>query len=414
MIGTIIAIGNELTSGRIINTTSALAAQHLFLQGHDIRAMHTISDDQELIGTTLKAAIDRSDFVLVTGGLGATSDDLTTEAVIKTLNLSTAIHPGVQASIESRQARGDQITDSLDKLARLPVGVEVLDPECRMAGYLLWYENKPLYFLPGVPPQMEILLQNRVLPSLQAFDARASLPICQRIYRTCGLYEVEINRRLQPLEHEGVDIGYYPIGTEVHVSLTGHNLPAGTDDPGFQRADAFLRKALGDNLYGLNQDSLASVTGSQLVRQKLLLGVAESCTGGLIAATLTAIPGSSRWFKGGTITYANELKERVLGIAPNLIDQQGAVSSATAEAMASGALAHLGCDIALASTGIAGPGGGSAEKPVGTVYLGLAFRDLVTSRQCHFYGSRRQIQEKTTQTAIDMIRRVLIPCSIVF
>jgi len=408
MIGEIIAIGDELTSGRIINTTSGIAARHLFLLGHSIRAMHTIGDDQELIGTTLKAAIGRSDFVLVTGGLGATSDDLTNEAVIMALGLHGAVHPGVRANIESRLANGDQVAAALAKLAQLPEGVEVLDPECRMAGYLLWYEGKPLYFLPGVPPQMEILLRDRVLPGLQAFDAGRAVPICQRVYRTCGLYEIEINRRLKSLEQEGVEIGYYPIGAEVHVSLTGHNLAAGTDDPGFQRADTFIRAALDDNLYGLDQDTLAAVTGQLLARQGLMLGVAESCTGGLIAASLTEIPGSSRWFKGGAIVYANQLKERLLGIEPNLLIQHGAVSSATAQAMASGAVQHLGCDIAVAATGIAGPDGGSVDKPVGTVYLGLAFRGTVTDRLCRFYGSRRQIQEKTAQTAIDMVRRALI------
>jgi nicotinamide-nucleotide amidase len=205
-----------------------------------------------------------------------------------------------------------------------------------------------------------------------------------------------------------VEIGYYPIGAEVHVSLTGHNLVAGTDDPGFQRADTFIRAALGDNLYGLDQDTLTAVTGRLLARQGLMLGVAESCTGGLIAAALTEIPGSSRWFKGGTIVYANQLKERLLGIEPTLLIQHGAVSSATAQAMASGAVQHLGCDIAVAATGIAGPDGGSVDKPVGTVYLGLAFRGTVTDRLCRFYGSRRQIQEKTAQTAIDMVRRALI------
>ena len=408
MIGEIIAIGDELTSGRIINTTSGLAARHLFLLGHSIRAMHTIGDDQELIGSTLKAAIGRSDFVLVTGGLGATSDDLTNEAVIKALGLHGAVHPGVRANIESRLVNGDQIAASLAKLAQLPEGVEVLDPECRMAGYLLWYEGKPLYFLPGVPPQMEILLRDKVLPGLQAFDAGRALPVCQRVYRTCGLYEIEINRRLAPLEHQGLEIGYYPIGAEVHVSLTGHNLAAGTDDPGFQQADAFIRDALGDNLYGLDQDTLATVTGQLLARQGLMLGVAESCTGGLIAASLTEIPGSSRWFKGGAVVYSNQLKERLLGIDPDLLVQHGAVSSATAQAMAGGAVRHLGCDIAVAATGIAGPDGGSTDKPVGTVYLGLAVRGTVFDRLCRFYGSRRQIQEKTAQTAIDMVRRALL------
>lgn len=408
MIGEIIAIGDELTSGRIVNTTSGLAARHLFLLGHQIRAMHTIGDDPKLIGTTLKAAVERSDFILVTGGLGATSDDLTNEAVIKALGLNGAVHPGVKANIESRLGRGEQAAIPLAKLANLPEGVEVLDPDCRMAGYLLWYHNKPLYFLPGVPPQMEFLLRNEVVPRLQAFDAGHAQPVCQRIYRTCGLYEIEINKRLKPLEDQNIEIGYYPVGAEVHVSLTCHRLQKGVENSDFIRTDAFIREALGDDLYGFNEDTLAAVTGKLLAQHGLMLGVAESCTGGLIAASLTEIPGSSRWFKGGTVVYANEAKERLLGIKAETLAKNGAVSSTVARAMAAGTVNHLGCDIAVAATGIAGPDGGTADKPVGTVYLGLAFRGHVSSRRHLFHGSRRQVQEKTAQSAIDMVRRTLL------
>ncbi|NLX19096.1 MAG: CinA family nicotinamide mononucleotide deamidase-related protein [Desulfobulbus sp.] len=408
MIGEIIAIGDELTSGRILNTTSGLAARHLFLLGHQIRAMHTIGDDLKLIGTTLKAAVERSDFILVTGGLGATSDDLTNEAVIKALGLNGAVHPGVKANIESRLGKGERAATSLAKLANLPEGVEVLDPECRMAGYLLWYHNKPLYFLPGVPPQMELLLRNEVVPRLQAFDAGHARPVYQRIYRTCGLYEIDINKRLRPLEHQNIEIGYYPVGAEVHVSLTFHHLEKGEEDPEFLRVDTFIRDALGPYLYGFNDDTLAAVTGDLLMKHGLMLGVAESCTGGLVAASLTEIPGSSRWFKGGAVVYANELKERLLGVKAGILVQEGAVSDSVAQAMAGGTVSHLGCDIAVAATGIAGPDGGTADKPVGTVYLGLAFCGHVSSRVHHFHGSRRQIQEKTAHTAIDMVRRALL------
>jgi len=408
MIGEIIAIGDELTSGRIVNTTSALAARELFLLGHEIRAMHTVGDAPELIGATLTAAVARCDFVLVTGGLGATTDDLTNEAVIEALGMAGMVHPGVQATIASRLAQGDGTAAALAKLARLPEGAEVLDPECRMAGYLLRHQGKPLWFLPGVPPQMEILLRDKVLPALQAFDTTRAVPVTQAVYRTCGLYEIEINRRLRPLEEQGLEIGYYPVGSEVHVSLTVRRPESGADDSRFRAADAFIREALGDNLYGLGTETLAAATGRLLAERGLLLGTAESCTGGLIGATLTETAGSSRWFRGGVIAYANEVKERLLGVDPDLLARFGAVSGETAQAMAAGARRHLGCDIAVAATGIAGPDGGSPDKPVGTVYLGLATRDTVIDRLCRFTGSRRQIQEKTAQTAVDMVRRALL------
>ncbi|MCL2789560.1 MAG: CinA family nicotinamide mononucleotide deamidase-related protein [Desulfobulbus sp.] len=407
MIGEIIAIGDELTSGRILNTTSGLAARELFLQGHEILGMHTVGDAPELIGEALAAAVARCDFVIVTGGLGPTTDDMTNEAVIKTFGVDGRVHPGVYANIAAR-LKDDALVASLVKMAWLPEGAEVLDPEYRMAGYLLRHQGKPIWFLPGVPPQMEILLRTKVLPSLQVFDRNHALPVCQTVYRTCGLFEIEINRRLCPLEEQGAVIGYYPVGSEVHISLTARLLEGGAVDPGFQAADAFIREVLGDNIYGVGEETLAGATGRLLRQRGLMLGTAESCTGGLIGATLTATAGSSRWFKGGVIAYANQIKERLLGVDPALLARHGAVSGETARAMAGGLLQCLDCDIAVAATGVAGPDGGSQDKPVGTVYLGLATRDTVTDRLCRFTGSRRQVQEKTAQTAVDMVRRALL------
>ena len=410
MIGEIIAIGDELTSGRIANTTSGYAARELFLRGYEIRAMHTIGDVPELIGETLKAALARSDFVIVTGGLGATTDDLTNEAVIKTLSLKAMVHPGVLANLEARLApeqRSEAI--SLAKLAQLPEGAEVLDDDCRMAGYLLRHNGKPIYFLPGVPPQMETLFRSKVLPGLLAIAPSPPIPVCQQIYRTCGLQEIEINRRLLVLEEKGeVQLGYYPVGCEVHVSLTARNFKNGLTDPRFLAADAFIRQALGSAVYGIGEGTLAAATGQLLKTSGKMLCVAESCTGGLIASKITETPGSSQWFGGGVVVYSNELKRRLLKIDNTMLDHFGAVSAETARAMATQAAERLNCDIAVSVTGIAGPGGGTAEKPVGTVYMGLYHCHRVVDQLCHFTGTRRQIQEKTAQTALDLVRRALL------
>lgn len=400
MIGEIIAIGDELTSGRITNTTSGYAARELFVLGHQIGAMHTIGDAPELIGTTLKTALARADFIIVTGGLGATTDDLTNEAVIRALDLKTAVHPCVQASIEARQSRNSRLA----KLALLPEGAEVLDKDCRMAGYLLRYMGKPIFFLPGVPPQMELLLHSKVLPALEAFATSPPVPMHRQVYRTCGLQEIEINQRLLSLEDNcGVQVGYYPVGYEVHVTLS---LPA--QDTRFTDFDAFIRQALGPHLYGTGDDTLAFSTGDLLAEQGNMLCVAESCTGGLIGSVITQTPGSSRWFAGGVIAYSNDLKQRLLGVDQALLNEFGAVSAQTARAMALGAATRLHCDLAVAATGIAGPDGGSADKPVGTVYLGLFHQDRVMDQCFHFTGSRRQIQEQTAHTALDLVRRTVL------
>ena len=410
MIGEIIAIGDELTSGRILNTTSGLAARKLFLLGHEIRAMHTIGDDPELIGTLLRQALEHADFIILTGGLGATTDDLTNEAVVNALKLKTAIHQGVKANILSRwppEKLGDAV--SLEKLSRLPEGAEVLDSECRMAGYLLRYHGKPIYLLPGVPPQMEALLLTKVLPGLAAFAPERAIPVTQRIYRTCGLKEVEINKRLLPLEQiSSIQIGYYPVESEVHVSLLIRDLEHGENDPKFHEADTFIRETLGANLFGIDSESLASATGRLLATRGLRLGVAESCTGGLISSRITEVPGSSQWFAGGAVVYSNGLKQALLDVPPALLERHGAVSAETARAMATGAVDRLQCDVAVSATGIAGPTGGSETKPVGTVYLGLCYRNEVSDHLFHFSGSRRQIQEKTAHAALDLVRRAFL------
>lgn len=405
MIGEIIAIGDELVSGRIINSTSAYAAREIFLLGHKIRAIHTIGDEPEQIGNILTIVLARCDFVIVTGGLGPTTDDLTNEAVIKALALKSEVHPGVLANIASYL--GGSNAALFAKLAQLPQGAEVLDNNCRIAGYRLLHQGKPIYFLPGVPPQMEFLLRDRVLPDLKALFSGQAAP-CQQIFRTCGLKEVEINEKLLPLEADSsLQIGYYPVGCEVHISLTMPNGRTANGDISatFQHAEDFIRQAMGPALYATGSTTLAAATGEMVCASGAMLGVAESCTGGLLATMITETPGSSRWFCGGVVVYANTVKERLLGVDPDILARYGAVSEETARAMAIGAAECLRCELSLAITGIAGPDGGTEEKPVGTVWIAMARQGRVSARPYHFYGHRRQIQERSAQSALDMLRR---------
>lgn len=224
-----------------------------------------------------------------------------------------------------------------------------------------------------------------------------------RLYRTTGLPECEINRRLLLMEQEeGLSIGYYPVESEVHVSLTVSGA-----EPLFAEADMRIRAVLGGHLYGTDKESLAETVGLLLRRRGLTLAVAESCTGGLISAKITAVPGCSAWFAGGVVAYSNQLKERLLDVDAELLRQHGAVSAAVAEAMAAGIARRSGAAAAVAVTGIAGPDGGTAEKPVGTVYIGL-HHDSMTHASLHrFSGSRNEIQEMTATAALDAVRLLL-------
>ncbi|MDD3617791.1 MAG: CinA family nicotinamide mononucleotide deamidase-related protein [Desulfobulbaceae bacterium] len=408
MIGEIIAIGDELTSGRIINTTSGFAARQLFAAGHEIVAMHTIGDTPALIGEALKRAIRRADFVIVTGGLGATSDDLTNEAVSKALNRPPTLHRGILNKIRARLRGGTGDQALLEKLAWLPQGAEVLNAESRMAGYLLVDDATPIFFLPGVPAQMKELMVEHVLPCLAGWSTDKRHHFRQRVYRTFGLGENMINEYLRHMEKTPqLKIGYYPVDSEVHVSLTVTGRDAGEADALFAEADSTITALLGGFLYGCDQETLASVVGSLLLQQNRWLGVAESCTGGLLAGKITETAGSSQWFAGGVVAYSNFLKEQLLDVDSSLLAEHGAVSAPVARAMAEGIQRRAGVEVAIGVTGIAGPSGGTDKKPVGTVFFGLCIGSTVTDQQYTFSGNRREIQEISAQTALDLVRRAL-------
>lgn len=412
MIGEIIAIGNELTSGRVLNTSSRFAAGLLYSAGHEIIAMSTIGDTPAEISATLKRAIRRADFIIVTGGLGATTDDLTSESVGEALGRPTVYHPEIFEKIKSRLAQlDDQAVNALKKLAFLPTGAEMLNPEARMAGYFLKHEGKPIFFLPGVPHEMEELLADKVIPRLGIWQEGGAKLIKQKIYKIFGLRETEINRRLAHLEKEEgelVRIGYYPVFPEVHVSLAAIDKEKGALRDRFQHLEAETKSALGDYLFGIDDDTMESVVGRLLLAQGKMLATAESCSGGLIGHKITSVPGSSGYFGGGVIAYSNDMKEKILGVHSDLLARHGAVSSVVAKAMADGIRSQTAADIGLSVTGIAGPTGGTPDKPVGTVFIGLATPAKSFATPCHFPGNRRQVQELTAVTALDLVRRFLL------
>jgi nicotinamide-nucleotide amidase len=409
MIGEIIAIGDELTSGRIANTTSAFAARELFAAGHEIYAMHTIGDTPDLIGEALKRAIGRVDFVIVTGGLGSTTDDLTNKAVADALDRPPTLNEEILEKIRSRLQGSNKNRSALEKLAWLPKGAEVLNAEERMAGYMLVHESTPVFFLPGVPAQAKILLVDYVLPRLLGWQDNNSNHFRIRVYRTIGLPEYEINRRLNGLEQQDhVNIGYYPVTSEVHVSLTVSGNTDNHTDQLFSEADRQIRQALGIHIYGTGRNTLARVVGKLLQKNKLQLSVAESCTGGLIGSMITKVPGSSSWFAGGVIAYSNHLKEVLLNVDHALLVGHGAVSGPVARAMAARLADRTSSKITISVTGIAGPDGGTEEKPVGTVYIGFFYKNQVQDTLYHFTGTRQEIQALTAQTALDTIRRALL------
>jgi len=410
MKGEIIAIGDELTSGRIFNTTSGFAARHLFDAGYEIYAMHTIGDTAELIGEALKRAIDRVDFVIVTGGLGSTDDDRTTEAVSIALDRPTMPNLEILSQIRTHlNAISGNPLSPLEKLAWLPKGAEALNPAARMAGYQLVHSGKPIFFLPGVPSQMEQLMVEQVLPRLTTWYADPAKGMRQKMLRVFNMNEVEVNEKLASLNlDKAVKIGYYPVFPELHISLTIRKKPCDLCNTILSQTSKSIYAQLGEVVYGKNQDTMETVVGRLLTQNKFTLAVAESCTGGLLAHKLTKVPGSSGYFLGGITSYANSMKQSFLGISEEMLRKHGAVSPEVARTMAESIRQSTGAGVSLSVTGIAGPGGGSEQKPVGTVYIGMAMPAATTIAHYLFDGSREQIRELTAMTALDKLRRYLL------
>ena len=409
MIGEIIAIGDELTSGRIMNTTSGYAARKLFDAGHTIHAMSTIGDSPELIGQALVQAIGRVDFIIVTGGLGSTDDDITNEAVSQALNRPTMPDLATLAWIrEHLSSRKISQHNPLEKLAWLPGGAEALEPESRVAGYQLVHDNTPIFFLPGVPEEMKDLMDRIVLPKLMAWQEGSALQTLQRIYKVFGLAESEINRRIKKSNlPPQIKIGYYPVYPDVHLSIMLRTTQGQAGGELFESACEQLEQTLGDAVYGREGEELEALVGEQLLQAKLTLGVAESCTGGLIAHRITRIAGSSRYFLGGAVAYANEIKEKLLGVQSTTLERSGAVSGETAEAMAVGIRQRCDAGIGLSVTGIAGPDGGTEDKPVGTVFIGISSREGSQIGKFSFPGNRHRIQSSAAQAGLNMLRLYL-------
>lgn len=411
MEGEIIAVGDELTSGRVVNSTSYFAASHLYAAGHEIIAMATVGDSPERIVQAIREAVDRADFLVVTGGLGSTSDDLTTEAAAEALNRPKTFYPEIFAKIRESEMFRD--TPSLEKLAWLPSGAEVLKPGEKIAGYMLVYNQKPIFFLPGVPHQMRELMLDRVIPRLASWEGGRQNLVRQKVYKVFGLEESYINNILAELEnsYRHLRIGYYPMAAEVHVSLTVRGRTKEEMDELFSQGEEFIRKNLGFCIYDEDGETMEMITGGLLQEKGLSLALAESCTGGLMSHYITKVPGSSAYFPGAVVAYSNEIKEELLGVTGATLAKHGAVSRETVRAMSSGVRKALGADIGLAVSGIAGPSGGTEEKPVGMVCFGLSASGYENDYVLQFSGRREMVQIKAAFTGLDILRRYLLGIS---
>jgi len=409
MYGEIITIGNELSSGRTLDLNSWYAAGRLTASGLRVTRITSVGDDHKMVSDALKRAVEASRFVIVTGGLGSTDDDITNEIVAQALNRPLCLDQQMLEQIQDHaKARKIKITSSLEKMAWMPEGSRMLNPEGTACGFSLIEKEVHLYFLPGVPDQMRYLMDKIVLP--EVLSRYKTLPIMrQRILKLYGLNEpgiAEIFKKIQG-KTGNIVFGFYPRFPENHItiSLRGQDEPTVIKE--LDRVEMEVRRLVGSYIFAAGDQNMEEVVGHLLLEKNLSISVAESCTGGLIGHRLTSVPGSSSYFHGGVVVYSNQSKVDLLRVDPRTLETHGAVSERTVEEMARGVKDRIKTDLGLAVTGIAGPDGGTRQKPVGTVHVGLAAREKTFSREYRFWGNRVQVKLNSSMMALDWVRRYL-------
>ncbi len=409
MYGEIITIGDELISGKILDLNASYAAGRLTASGLRVTRITSVGDDHKMVSKTLSKALKTSRFIVVTGGLGPTDDDMTNKIVAAVLNRSLCLNQQMLKWVERyTEAKAIEMTPSIEKMAWLPEGSRILNPEGLMCGCCIVEQDVHLYFLPGVPDQMRHLLDKFVLPELLSLYKTVPA-VGQRILKLFGVKEPDIAETLKELRGKTGDVvlGFYPQFPENHItlSLSGKDEPTVTDELG--KVEKEIRRLVGSYVIAAGNQSMEEVVGRMLLDKDMTISVAESCSGGLIGHRLTNVPGSSAYFQGGVVVYSNQSKADLLHVNPKTLETHGAVSNQTVREMARGVRDLFKTDLGLAVTGIAGPDGGSKEKPVGTVHIGLAAGDEVISDKYRFWGNREEVKLETSIMALDWVRRYL-------
>jgi nicotinamide-nucleotide amidase len=406
----IIAVGSELLSYSRTETNSLRIADRLLAVGLDVPRKWVVSDSDEEISEALLQALKKSEVVVLTGGLGPTADDRTREVVAGTLGRQLRQDKGVLRELEDRYHRfGLAIKENSLRQTMVPEGAEVIpNPRGTAPGLLLRENERMVFLLPGPPRELYPMLDEYVIPLIR--DSKDTKLHYVRVLKVAGEAESKLDAKIEP-----VYAGYPDVETTILSSsgiITIYLRWVG--DPVSQNANAMLEQLvnalcdrLGASVYARQDLSLSEVLGSILKTQALTLATAESCTGGLVGKMMTDIPGSSEYYLGGVVCYSNRLKTRLLGVGEETINRHGAVSDTVARQMAEAVRERLGSDLGLSITGIAGPGGGTEDKPVGTVFLGMASSNGSKVRRLKLPGDREMVRLRTARIALDWLRRYL-------
>jgi len=408
----ILTIGNELISGRTQDTNTSHIARELNIQGWQVPILMSVDDDEAAIKTALDHILVQTDAVIVTGGLGPTTDDKTTAAVARAYGLKLYRDEAILSKIKAIFDRyGLYWAPNNDKQADFPEGAEpIVNPVGTAWGFSLNVQGKLIAVLPGVPAEMKRMLSQGVLPVLRRTFPEAAQAVANRTLKLSGISEAEVDQRLADadLEGQGVAVGFYPHFPELRVVLTVRKPTDAEAQELLKSAEDQVVQRLERHIFAYDQETLEGTVAALLTDRKLTLSIAESCTGGLISDRLTDISGSSVFLERGAVTYSNLAKTELLGVPEEILREFGAVSEPTARLMAEGVRKLGHSDLGLSSTGIAGPTGGSEQKPVGTVFIALADGRETICRKYLFRWERRRVKVATSQAALTMLKRYLI------
>ncbi len=403
----VLAIGDELVGGRTVDTNSAYLSERLAARGIHVVTHVTVGDDRAAIAGAVTDAAAQAGVVLITGGLGPTEDDLTRQGLADAMGVELVLNDACLAEIEAFfHERGRQMVPTNRIQAMLPAGAAPLDNRLGTApGIAATLAGASVFVMPGVPHEMREMFDTQIAPRLP--DGAGA--IVQHIVHTYGQGESDVGATLRDLMQRDANP---VVGTTVAAGVVSVRVTARAESP--ELADelsrgtvAEVRRRLGDLVIGEDDETIASVVGAMLRRCGQTLATAESCTGGLIGERITDVPGASEYFLGGGVCYANDVKRDVLGVGQGLLDEHGAVSEPVAAAMAAGCRERLGSDWAISTTGIAGPAGGTENKPVGLVYIALAGPAGTDVHRHVFPGTRTFIRRRAALAALNYLRLAL-------
>jgi nicotinamide-nucleotide amidase len=406
----IVAIGSELLSPDKVDTNGPWLTGRLSELGIVVRTRTLVGDDVAIVSEAVGDALRRSDLVITTGGLGPTEDDVTREATARALDRNLIYHDDIEAHLSERfRAWGREMPEINKRQAWVIDGAVILpNPNGSAVGMLVETDAKALAVLPGPPRENQPMFDQHVLPRLDRF--RGDGVTRRRVLRVSGMGESAVDELAAPIYKgfSAIETSILFNRSEVEIHLLAREATAKAADEQLANLTGRLTDAFGAALFSTNGESMEEVVGRLLIERGETLALAESCTGGLIGERITNVAGSSEYFLEGAVTYSNQAKTRMLGVPAELIESHGAVSAECAEAMASGARQLSGADHAVSVTGIAGPGGGSAEKPVGLVFIGYAGPEDVRSLKLVLPGDRYLIRWRASQAALDYLRRQLL------